>query len=46
MKRVQNWRDYLDDTNQVYKQKINKKKKQKFSEDSDQTPPKTKNKRK
>jgi hypothetical protein len=46
MKRVQNWRDYLDETNQVYKQKINKKKKKKFSEDSDQTSDKTKYKRK
>ena len=44
MKRVQNWRDYLDDE-YVHKQKINKKKR-KFSEDDDQTFKKNKHKRK
>lgn len=35
MKRVQNWRDYLDSDNQQYKEKISKKKKRKSDEDLD-----------
>ena len=34
MKRVQNWRDYLDNDNQQYREKISKKKKRKNDEDS------------
>mgnify|MGYP003114636859 CR=1 FL=1 len=44
MKRVQNWRDYLDD-NYEHKQKFNKKKR-KLSEEDDQTYKKSKPKRK
>tara|TARA_R100001198_G_scaffold84436_1_gene58317 strand:+ start:320 stop:454 length:135 start_codon:yes stop_codon:yes gene_type:complete len=44
MKRVQNWRDYLDD-NYEHKQKFNKKKR-KLSDEDEQIPKKTKSKRK
>jgi len=45
MKRVQNWRDYLDDQNYTHKQKFIKKKKNNREED-DVNGGKTKHKRK